>query len=357
MTSISTLGQALDQMERLKSMQGQMYTLQTQLTTGKKTTAFKGLGSDVITSQRARANFSQIDKYMSNITTASRRMDIMSNAMGEMRAQAGNIVSGIAGQPQEGDVELERISDLADKVFDFVSNLMNQKDGDRYLFSGAETTSPPIADNGTMDTYIQSKLKDWTSGDITTDQLIQGYRDRTQLTDTIAGYSPQLSSGNVKGVTVRVDENTELNYTVLANNDAMRDIITAVSMIKGLGATIDKVSLDAEDPTGTVTAPGADKHEQNDNFHKVYNDLAKMLTSALDKLDTDIGKLSQTQAQIKTISTNYATEKSTLAGTISDVEDADPTEVAMKLTTLQTQLEASYRVTAAVGSLTLADYL
>ena len=37
MTSISTLGQSLDQMERMKRMQLQLATLQNQLVTGKKT--------------------------------------------------------------------------------------------------------------------------------------------------------------------------------------------------------------------------------------------------------------------------------------------------------------------------------
>ena len=81
MTSVSTLGQALDQMERLKILQSKFGTLQTQIATGKKASLFEGLGGDSITSQRARADFKKIDAYLTNIDNANRRMNVMTNAL------------------------------------------------------------------------------------------------------------------------------------------------------------------------------------------------------------------------------------------------------------------------------------
>jgi flagellin-like hook-associated protein FlgL len=54
---------------------------------------------------------------------------------------------------------------------------------------------------------------------------------------------------------------------------------------------------------------------------------------------------------------DYKTEKNTLSGIIGDVEDADPNEVAVKINSLQIQLEASYRVTASMSDLSLAYLL
>ena len=42
---------------------------------------------------------------------------------------------------------------------------------------------------------------------------------------------------------------------------------------------------------------------------------------------------------------------------LGDIENADAYEVGVKLTTLQTQLEASYRVTSMLAQMSLVNYL
>ena len=59
MTLVSTLGQALDQIERIKQQQSLLGTLQLQVATGKKSQTFEGLGSDTILSERSRAEFNK----------------------------------------------------------------------------------------------------------------------------------------------------------------------------------------------------------------------------------------------------------------------------------------------------------
>lgn len=357
MTNISTLGQALDQMERLKTIQSNLSDLQFQISTGHKTNLFKGLGSQAIGSERARADFKMIDTYMNNIQTAKTRIGIMNNAMGQFKSQAQNVMGLVNIQPTEGDADLPTLGTMAGKVSAFLTELTNQQDGDRYLFGGANTLNQPVTDNGTMDTYMQSKLNDWINGTIDTDTFIQSYRSRSQLTDATIGYSPQLASGNTKAVTVKADENLEVDYTVMANNDAMRDVMVAVNMFKNLSHAIDKVSSDPGDPIGTKTAPGATSQDQSTNFYKVYNDIASMLQSGLSKMDQKTADLAQAQVQIGQVNDNHTVEKNTLQTTIGDIENADINEAAVKIQALQIQLEASYRVTASVGSLSLVNFL
>ncbi len=357
MTMVSTLGQTLDQVERLKILNLQVATYQTQLATGKKTNLFKGLETQVITSERARADFQKLDQYSSNITTANRRIKMMTTALEKIKEQAGNVVNAIQIQTQEGEFEIDSVRGLAANVIDFVKDLINEKDGDRYLFGGSDTLSQPLTDTGTLDTYVQTQINNWINGTIDTDQLIASYGDRTQLNDSTMGYSAQLSGGTAKKVFVRVDETTELDYTVFANDDGLRDIVASVDMLKKLTESLDVVSLDPNDPPGTVTAPGATQKEQNDNFFQVFNDLAAKINNALDRIDLleyDIGNV---QAQIAQIGQNYKQEKVILQGTISDVEDVDINEVAVKLNALATQLQASYQVTGFVQQLSLANFL
>ncbi|HRC27569.1 MAG TPA: hypothetical protein PKX87_09090, partial [Alphaproteobacteria bacterium] len=98
MTSISTMGQAIDQMERIKQVQSLFANYQAQVTTGKKTNLFKGLGIDVLTSERSRADLDSIDIYRRNIDIADRRLKLMNNAVEEMKAQAINVQNAITVQ-------------------------------------------------------------------------------------------------------------------------------------------------------------------------------------------------------------------------------------------------------------------
>ncbi|QQG36441.1 MAG: hypothetical protein HYS17_01220 [Micavibrio aeruginosavorus] len=357
MTFVSTIGQSLDQVERLKILQSQLGTLQTQLTTGKKTELFKGLGSDVITSKKSRASFNALDNYLTNIETANRRMSMTTNIIEEVKAQSEGLLGSLELQTQEGEYEIEALGQYADNLQGFIANLLNEKDGDRYLLGGANTLDKPLTDTGGLDTYSLNQIEDWVNGVITTDQFIQSYRDKTQLTDTIVGYSAEIASGETKAVTVRVDDNAEIDYTVMANADPFRNIMIAISMVKNIDAVLDEVTLEANDPPGTVTAPGANQEEQNENFYRVFNDLAAMLNKALDQIDTERFKLAQAQAQTAQIADNHKFEKNMLATAIADVEDVDINEVAVRLNALTVQLEASYRVTATISNLNLATFL
>ena len=364
MTFVSTLGQALDQIERLKMTQSQLATLQTQVATGKKTQLFKGLGTDVIASERARAGLLQYDTYNNNIDIADRRIKMMVSAMNQIKSQTQDVLNAIEIQTQQGEYEIGSVSDLARNTANFLRDLINQKDGDRYLFGGSETTNPPLSDSGTMETYMLTQLTNWANptipaNQIDTDQLISSYEDGSQLTDTIMGYSAPLSAGTAKNVYVRVDEYTEIDYTVQGNTDGIRDIVAAVNMLGQIDQVIDQVSSDPNSPppTGTVTAPGADKQEQNNNFYKFFNDLAAMMNKALDKVDSELYSLSQSQAQIAKIKDDHKLDQNILQDTVSSVEDVDMNEVAVKLNALQNQLEASYRVTASVSQLSLVNFL
>ncbi|MFN3826312.1 MAG: flagellin [Micavibrio sp.] len=357
MASVSTLGQSLEQVERLKVLQTQLSTLQSQLTTGKKTDLFKGLGTDVITSKKSRANFNALDNYLTNIETATRRISMTTNLIEEVKAQSENLLGSLELQTQQGEYEIEALGQFADNLQGFIFNLLNEKDGDRYLLAGANTLTKPLSNTGTLDTYTTNQIEDWVNGVITTDEFMNSYKDKAQLTDTIVGYSAEIASGQSKSISVRVDDNAEIDYTVMANADPFRDILVAISMIKNIDAVIDEVTLEDDDPAGTITAPGSTKQEKNDNFYKVFNDLAAMLNRGLDQIDTERFKLAQAQTQITQIADNHKVEKNMLATTISNAEDVDINEVAVKLNALTIQLEASYRVTATISNLNLASFL
>lgn len=373
MTGISNLGQALDQISRLKSQQVTLDTFSTQIATGKKTQQFSGLGGDVIRSQRARANLNSIDQYTTNIINAHRRIDLMNSSVQQISAQA-NTLTGPLTSVQGGDLpDFDTVQQLAGDVLDFIIDLANTKDGERYLFAGSDSSVKPINDTGQYDSYLggfvpnadditnpaittSGFIGEWGDGTITTDEFIESY---SNVNENILGYSESLVSGSTGDVRVRVDENSDFDYTVLANNDAIKELVIAIGVLKNLpppqnapGALNDPTAINAGQDIPPF--PSAEKQE---NFFKVMNDVQQKIVQAVDKLERDEYRLELVRAQTEIIREQYTYETNSLQNIVADVEDIDLTETIARLQQAQTGLEASFSVTALLSDLTLVNFL
>lgn len=395
MTGVSTLGQVLDQVELLKKQQLQIGNLQTQLATGKKTQKFSGLENGILISQRVRADFESFDTFINNIDNGTRRLNLTLGAIREFKAQATNFLSALENFPQQSthqegeiiffddpatpnvtenvqigmtssvpDVDFQTLQELAQNIFPFLSDLLNAQDQDRFLLSGAETGTRPLVDTTTLDAAVSNLIDDWKTNGITTAQLQSGLQSRdptldpNAVSDSLIGYSAALSSGNTKDIFIRVDDNSEVDITALANDQAFRNVMVAVAYFKN--ENLPPIA-DELDPTTlavlTEGAPGATIGEMKDNFYEVFNALKADINSALDRMDQISFKLENAKARILKTKINHQTEKSLLLETISNIEDADINEVAVSINTLQVQLEASFRVTSRVQSLSLVNFI
>lgn len=395
MTGISTLGQALDQIERVKQQQAAFADLSLQLTSGKKTPIFAGLGSDVLTSQRARADIKSIDTYVSNIINGDRRIKIATSAIATFKKHAQDFASALVGFKQQGthqlgekvydgstplpgievgstsaspDTELRTLQNIASSIFSAVSSLLNTQDGDTYVFGGAESTLKPFEDKGTLDSALSAQIAAWKAGTITTNGLIADLSDRIAtggnadaLTDTIVGYNAPLSANAAGKTYVRISQTTQVDYTALANDSSFRDIMVAAACVKNatLGPVVDVYASTDAYPSVPVTqgAPGSTVQEMKENFYKVLNTLSASVNKAIDGLDALSAKLANAGVRINQVKDDHIVDKTILENTVSDIEDADPNVVAVKLTNLQTRIEASFRITALTQQLSLANYI
>lgn len=373
MTGISNLGQALDQIERLKSQQITLDNFSTQISTGKKSQKFAGLGGDVLKSQRARADFKELDQYTTNIKNADRRIELMVGALEQIASQANTLLAGITSAPQGGDYpDFETTKELATDVYDYIIDLLNTKDGDRFLFAGSDSSIRPIDDGGLFDTFLgtfrlddadlitpleqSGFIGDWGAGTITTDEFINAYRNTDE---NILGYSESLISGTTGQVRVRVDENSDFDYTTLANEQGLKDLVIALGVIKNLPSP-EYAPGALNTPTAPNTAletPPFPPAEKQENFYAVINDLGSMIANAVDDIERDQYRLALTQAQTQVIEEQYVYQQNALQTVIAEAEDIDLTETVAKIQQVQTGLEASFSVTALISDLTLVNFL
>ncbi len=374
MAGVSTLGQYLSQIERLKTQQTSMNDLSVQISSGKKTQKLSGLGNDIIKTSRARVGVNSLEVYIDNIKNADRRMKLMNTSISEIKAQASNISNSLTISVQEGEYpDFAGMQQLAQNIYDFVLDAMNQTDGERYLFAGGDISQKPISDTGlfssTLGQFVPDEsdltnppvvasglIGDWGDGTITTDEFIASYQSTS---DTALGYSNALTAGTAGKSLVRVNDGVEFDYTVLANTPAMRDIIMVMGVLKQL-PPVEYAPGALNDPTATTLAEDAapfPPREKQENFYKVINDLAATLNKAITKLDGELFKLSQVQAQSSIVKTSHTDQINAYKDIIGDVEDVDITEASVLITQAQTQMQASFQVTALLSQLTLANFL
>ena len=403
MTGISTLGSALSRINLINQQTETLDRLTVQFATRKITQKFEGLENNVLTSQRARANVQSLDTYINNITNADRRISLTLRSIEEFQSQSENFSNALVQFSQESvhqkgeiisfddpltpevedirvgmssadsDVDLEALRQLAGNIYDFLGDLLNTQETDRYLLSGADSLTQPYSDLGTLDAAISSLVTRWKDEtlppgtNLTNDELVSALTSRdvaddpNALTDTIVGYSPALSAGNVADVFVRVDERSEVNYTALANEDPFRDLLVATAFLSNEALTpiadVYAEPFTLGDPTLADGAPGATLDEQKDNFFAVFNEMVQVVNDALDDIDGIRFRLENSRARILETRETHIIDKNALLNTVDNIENVDVNEIALTLNSLQTQLEASFRVTASIQNLSLVNFI
>lgn len=403
MTGVSTLGQALSQIERLKVSQNNFDLLSLQLTTGKKTQKFSGLQSDILQSKRARANFKSLETYQNNIKLADNRIELMLSSLREFRAQTENFRDFLVNFSQEAahqkgdfirqddpltplvtettpiglsseemEIDFVTMQNFADSIFEFMTELINRQDGERYVFGGANSLEQPLGDTSALDTAISTAISNWKNevspNNITTAEFIADLTDRTAsatntdaINDTIIGYNSILTAGNAGKVAARVNEYTEVNYTSLANNNGFRDVMVAISVIRNENlppiADVYAEPYTFGDPAIADGAPGATLEEQEDNFFELFRSVTGMVIGALEEVDKEIIRLESARVRVDEAQKVNRQQMTIAQDLISDAEDVDLNDVAVKLTSVQTSLDASYRITARLQQLSLVNFL
>ena len=160
--------------------------------------------------------------------------------------------------------------------------------------------------------------------------------------DTVEYYLGQNDADNPRaGITTRVDENITVQYGLRANEDALRAGIT---------------SLAAFAIADFTTGPD----EQNQAIHSAFasrtsRDLSVQVESP--SIQSAIQEVVGVQVISGNADLRHAAAIDTLNGIREDVEAADPTEVAVQLLSLQTQIEASFTASSRINELSLIDFI
>lgn len=333
-SNVSFLGSSQAQIARLKNLNATLVDLQRQIASRKKNETLAGFGLDANAVLRDRTSKNRVDSYLANIDTVSTRINAMNAAMQSARDAVLQVIDGITTAVRDSSADVDALAGLAKNALNFIHDLANTQIDGRYLFAGTNTTSPPSVDKSTMNANFQTEINDWLNGTITTAQL---QANVAAFTTTDLGLDPSLSTAG--SVTIRIDDATELDYTVLADQGGFQEMIRALGLM------------------ANMQAPGPGDTPTDGDVGDILQTVLKTARAGIAQLDSSATNLGLNFNLIKEVQATHERDSAVYEGLIGDAEDADTTEVVTQIQLLQTQLQASYEVTNIVNQLSLINFL
>lgn len=289
-----------------------------QQSTGRVSDSYAGLDTAVRTSVDLRPAMAHAQVWQANIDAAGARLDLTQTVMKQIGAVAQEFYAQTNNINDLNAADVPNIAAQAKVALAQVAQLLNTKQGDVYVFAGQDSHNPPLPD---------------TDAGTVGAALLASDTATPPFSATLGAGVPRVEVGDGQFVSAGLvaNANTLAVSGAPSTGSYMRDLM------RGLA------TLAAMTPATATLVLGADTRAR--------------LGSAISAMATETGTLGTVQADLEARKATLGAVQTTLAKQVSNVEDADMAQVATRVASLQTQLQASYQVIAGVKSLTLANFL
>lgn len=147
---------------QIRNLNEQLTDLSTQLSTGKLSQNYSGMGSNEGFAIAGRAQLSNIAAYTDTITNVNVNINLANTALQSLTTIRNTVQTGAANSSQSLNVNGQSVAqNTAAAQFGSMVGVLNTQSGNRYLFSGTSFNTQPVADAGTIinGTTTQAGLK------------------------------------------------------------------------------------------------------------------------------------------------------------------------------------------------------
>lgn len=283
-------------------------------------TQLDGRIDQALLSQKA---VTDIDTERSQLDLRAARLDLSQIALTNINDAIGDLPIRIQGGVGSEDLPVIRFAALeAAGILDEVFGSLNLRHGERFLFSGDATATPPLGD-------AQAVIDDISAIAATaTDTADFEAQLDTYFDDPAGTYQQTIYSGSLT---------SSDPDSISAAAPAIRDVIRNLAII---------ASSDPESGPALLRTP-------SDALSGAANGISTSLRSLTD-LRAEQGLR---QEEIGRQTDALAAEEAILTVAFNNLTARDQFEAAVELQDLQTNLEASFLLTSRLSSLTLSNFL
>jgi len=315
-SGISNLSIITQSVSGLGSAQGTIADLTQQLSSGVKSsdlTTYSANESRTIINSRDLQT--KAESYIAAISSVKPRMDVYDSTLGAIESLINTTQSTINTTQNATAATEQGLGAQISGIIDQVTYYLNQKVGDRFLFSGTRYTSQPVGD-----------IKALTNPPAETFPA---------TSPTLPPYDPAAPGSDAKAYghdSVAIDDSLQLTYGISTTDSGIQNLVQGLRY--AYAATQDSANYNnymAQAQTYLKTAFDGVR-----SLHAQVAGNTKILT------ETEKG-------QNNTISL--------LQGQIDKIRGIDATEVSVKINAYTSQLQASYAATAKLINLSILNYL
>ena len=147
---------------QIRNINQQLTDLSTQLSTGKLSQNYSGMGTNEGFAIAGRAQLSNIAAYTDTMTNVNVNINLANTALQSLTTIRNTVKTGSASTAQDLNVNGQTIAqNTAAAQFGSMVGVLNTQSGNRYLFSGTAFSTQSVADAGTIinGTTTQAGLK------------------------------------------------------------------------------------------------------------------------------------------------------------------------------------------------------
>lgn len=301
---ISSFSQSQSLLSSMMRLQAQYATTQTQVSTEQKSDNYQGLGSDTSDILSLESDYAKLVNQSENTQSALDTTNLIYEKLDSISDIGQSILDDLNATISGTGVSESELADMADNYLDQIVSILNTQVSGRYIFAGSATGTAPVD----LDSYT-------------------GTAGITLPSTADASYY----QGNDYIQSIEVADGYTVEYGITADNEVFENLIRSFDLIINASTTDDSAAALTE----------------------AYD----LLNSALDELENLKASTSQDSQLFDQFIDDSLTDLNLIDSLIADLTEVDLAEVSVKLTELETQLEASYSVTTKLLNLNLSDYL
>jgi flagellar hook-associated protein 3 FlgL len=346
---ISTLASHLQLNSSIRSLQNQLMDAQKEMSTGRKADLVAALRDRAAEDVDLRNTLNDITEFKGTTEIVASRIDTMQTALSGVRGIAEQMRN--TALTSRDAVSRRYLQEAATTAIERINSFLNAQTAGRTLFSGIETGRAP------MQAIDVVNAGSGLSPQQAVDQVIANLGPITDAASALAvangadgissifddtnssanlRYSATFYNGAATGATTaRLDNGYEIDYSLRADNPAFRELQQGLYMLAAV-------------PAGSIP---------DDAFAAWQDEAAKHINAGFQGVIDVSAELGYKQSVVADALTRHDASIAQLNNQIANLEAADPFQTALRLSQLQTQLEATFSITARMNELTLTKFL
>jgi len=346
---ISTLASHLQLNSSIRVLQSQMMDAQKELSTGRKADLVAALRDRAAEDVDLRNALNDVTEFKGTAEVVASRMDTMQAALGGVRDIAEQMRS--TALTSRDSVSRRYLQESASSALDRINSFLNAQVAGRTLFSGVQTDLAPMQAMNTVNGATGFSPQQAVS------QVIANLGPITDAASALAvangpdgvssifddtnsdpnlRYAGTFYNGATTGtVSARLDNGYQLDYGLRADDPAFRELQQGLYMLASV-------------PYGSIP---------EDAYVAWQDEAVKHISNGFQGTIDVSAELGYKQSVVDSVLTQHEAAITQLNNQIAKLESADPYQTALRLSQLQTQLEATFSITARMNELSLTKFL